>query len=302
MFFLVLSAGFWLFLTLDEEYEVVIAVPVKLKNVPDNVVITTPLPSEIKVRLHDHGGVLMKYRFIKQLGTIVVDFNNYDKFSGHVALPTNEVAKVLLSRMQATTRIVSFSPDTLEYFFNFGTYRKVPVIIRGSITADSLYAIADTTIAPRYVKVYGSKELLDTLRAVYTKPLSIEGLSQQESTTAQIAPIRGAKIVPSKITATFNVDQVTEKTVQVPVEHINFPAGKTLKTFPGIVNVTFHVGMKQYKNITADKFAIVISYEDLANTPSNRLKLSLKSKPKGISHVRIQPEDVEFLIEDTSEN
>ena len=33
----------------------------------------------------------------------------------------------------------------------------------------------------------------------------------------------------------------------------------------------------------------------------NRLRLSLKNMPRGVSHVRIDPEEVEFLIEDTSD-
>ena len=47
LFFLTLSAGFWLFLTLEDVYEVEILVSVKIKNVPDNVVLTTAPPKEI---------------------------------------------------------------------------------------------------------------------------------------------------------------------------------------------------------------------------------------------------------------
>ncbi len=299
LFFLTLSAGFWLFLTLEDVYEVEIPVPVKLKNVPDNVVLTTPPPKEIKIRVRDHGGLLLRYKYTHSLGSITLDFKDYDTRSGHVALLTSDLTRNIISRLQGTTSVAGFSPDTVEYFYNFGLNKSVPVRVTGDITADSLYCITGITASPATVKVYAAKEILDTLRAVYTKPLTLENLSERKTVSADLAPIRGAKAMPAKVKATINVDQMTEKTLPVRVDHINFPAGKTLKTFPGIVNVVFQVGLKQYRDITADKFAIVVSYDEVANNNTGRLHLTLKTKPEGISHVRIQPDEVEFIIEDS---
>ena len=299
LFFLALSAGFWLFLTLEDVYEVDIAVPVKLKNVPENVVITTPPPTEISIRVEDHVGQLLRYKYTHSLVSITIDFKEYDTRSGHVALLTSELTRNIVKRLQSSTSIVSFSPDTLEYFYNFGLNKSVPVKVSGSITADSLYCIIGCTTSPPTVKVFAAKEILDTLSAVYTTPLEEEGLSERKTVSVGIAPIRGAKTVPDKVKATINVDQMTEKSLPVRIDHTNFPAGKTLKTFPGIVNVVCQVGLKQYRDITADKFAIVISYDEVADNNTNRLRLSLKSKPEGVSNVRIVPEEVEFIIEDS---
>ena len=299
LFFLTLSAGFWLFLTLEEVYEVEIPVPVKLKNVPDNVVLTTPPPKEIKIRVRDHGGLLLRYKYTHSLGSITLDFKDYDTRSGHVALLTCNLTRNIVSRLQGTTSVVGFSPDTVEYFYNFGLNKSVPVRVVGDITADSLYCITGITASPATVKVYAAKEILDTLRAVYTKPLTLEDLSERKVVSADLATIRGAKTMPAKVKATVNVDQMTENTLPVRIDHINFPAGKTLKTFPGIVNVIFQVGLKQYRDITADKFAIVVSYDEVEANTTGRLHLTLKTKPEGISHVRIQPDEVEFIIEDS---
>ncbi|MDD6783557.1 MAG: YbbR-like domain-containing protein [Bacteroidaceae bacterium] len=301
LFFLVLSFGFWLFLTLEEEYDLEVSVPVKLVNVPGNVVITTPPQNVIKVTLHDNGGTLLKYKYSNLLDTIKIDFNDYVKSSGYVSILTSEITRETFEKLNVATKVVSVKPDTVEYFYNYGTYVKVPVVINGKITADSLYAVGDTSISPQYAKVYASRELLDTLTRVYTKPFVLEKLNKTTTHTVGLAKIRGAKIVPEKIKVTFDADLVTENTVQVPVEYINFPAGKTLKTFPGMVSVTFHVGMKRFREVTADKFAIVVTYDEVMKSSGNRLRLSLKDKPRGVSHIRILPEEVEFLIEDNVE-
>ena len=55
LFFLVIAALFWLEQTLDREYEIEVKVPLKLKNVPDNIVITSEFPDNLLVTIRDKG-------------------------------------------------------------------------------------------------------------------------------------------------------------------------------------------------------------------------------------------------------
>ena len=114
--------------------------------------------------------------------------------------------------------------------------------------------------------------------------------------------MRGAKFVPNKVSVTFCVDRLVEKTVQVPVQQVNFPASKQLRTFPATVNVTFQVGMGLYRSITSENFVLVVNYEELLRNKTNVCHLSLKTTPTGVSHVRISPQDVEYIIEEIPED
>ncbi len=305
MFFLVLSASFWLFLTLGEEYDVEVSVPVKMTNVPEGVTITTPPPSEVKIKLHDNGGSLLAYRHGGLLGTISIDFGDYEQQSGHVSLLTSNVARDVLKRLRSGTKVMGYSPDTLHYYYNHGENRRVPVVLQADIKTSELFTLTDTTLSHRYVTVYASQSTLDTLTSIHTKLFVLPDVHDKQTVTAALQSIPGVKMVPDHIEVTFDVDRMTENSVQVPVEYINFPAGKTLRTFPGIVEVIYQAGMKRYKDISAEDFAIVVSYDqvtDSTNTLGNKLTLTLKSKPDDVTHVRIKPEQVEFLIEDSGEN
>ena len=55
LFFLALSAIFWLMMALNETYEREITVPMSLTNVPKNVVLTTEMDSTVKVTVRDKG-------------------------------------------------------------------------------------------------------------------------------------------------------------------------------------------------------------------------------------------------------
>ena len=93
------------------------------------------------------------------------------------------------------------------------------------------------------------------------------------------------------------VDIYTEKTVEVPLRGVNFPADKVLRAFPSKVQVTFQVGLSRFRKITADDFHIRVSYEELLLLGSDKYKVKLGHVPEGVTQVRIHPEQVDFLIE-----
>ena len=300
LFFLFLSSAFWLFLSLDDEYEKEFIVAVKLRNVPEDVVITTDLPPTVHIILKDKGSELLRYRYTS-MPTINIDFRNYDTHSGHVILSVSDIAKNLSQKFSPTTRLVSFKPDHIEYYYNYGLNVRMPVHLKASIKPESLYEISSIKIIPDSITVYASQDVLDTLSQVNTELVRASNLNATQTRKAALSPVRGAKFEPSQVKVHIEVDQVTEKTVDVPIRWVNFPASKVLKTFPSKVKITFQVGMRLYRKISADDFILVLRYEDLLKETSGKVALSLNSLPIGVSHVRIEPNEVEFLIEDVAE-
>ena len=47
---------------------------------------------------------------------------------------------------------------------------------------------------------------------------------------------------------------------------------------------------------------LVVNYEELLRNKTNVCHLSLKTTPTGVSHVRISPQDVEYIIEEIPED
>ena len=104
------------------------------------------------------------------------------------------------------------------------------------------------------------------------------------------------KYVPSSVRFTAEVDYYTEKTVEVPIIGLNFPADKQLRTFPSKAKITFRIGAASFKRITQDSFVLAITYEELLDG-LEKYRLHLKSIPEGVSNIRIIPAEVDYLIE-----
>lgn len=302
LFFLALSTTFWVFQTLNETYEEDFVVPLELRNVPNNVVVTTDLPTDVHVSLRDKGSVLLAYRYTRKLRAVTVDFNTYSNGMGHVTIQGSELSKQVASQLLASTQMISFKPETLEYYYNYGLCKRVPVVVQSNVQTGKMFSLSNILTDHNTVLVYASKEILDTITAAYTKPYALRNAVDTTRVKLPFSQIRGAKFVPNSINVAFCVDRVVEKTVQVPVQQVNFPASKQLRTFPATVSVTFQVTMGQYRNITSDNFVLVVNYEELLKNKTNVCHLSLKTIPTGVSHVHISPQDVEYIIEEVSDD
>jgi hypothetical protein len=301
IFFFALSAGFWLLQKLNEDYETEISIPLQLKNVPDNVVITTDLPDHLRITVKDKGTVLVKYLFGQSFLPIKVNYANYQSDNGHVVFRSADLQRYVLAQLASSTKLSAIKPDTLEYYFNLGESKRVPVRLRGRILTGPQYYISRMLFEPDSVTVYATEDILDTLYAVYTMPVHHTDVSDTLRFTVPLRRMRGVKIVPPMVRCTVFPDIFTEKTVNVPVVGVNFPADRKLRTFPSQVQITFRVGMSQFKRITSDDFVLSVTYDELQRSGSTKCHLRLKSIPQGASHVRISPSDVDYLIEQIPE-
>lgn len=97
---------------MNETYEEDFSLPVELRNVPRNVVITTGLPETVQVVLRDKGTTLLNYKFGDKLPAIVLDYNVYANSSGHVRILSSEIQRQLRQKLASATVIVSVRPDT----------------------------------------------------------------------------------------------------------------------------------------------------------------------------------------------
>ena len=300
LFFLIIAAGFWLLQTLDNEYETELTFPVKLRGIPQDVVITSEPASDVHIKVKDRGTVLLNYSLRSRFLPVVIDFSDYQKSGNHVKIFASDYERKILSQLSTSTKLLEVNPDTLEFIYTTGQSKYVPIKLHGHVAAARQYYISDTLIRPDSVLVYAPRHLLDTINCVETQSINLPNIADTTTTILSLLPVKGAKFVPDEIDVTFAVDMYTEKTVEVPLIGVNFPAGMVLRTFPSRVQVTFQVGMGHFKEITADDFLISVSYEELMKEPSDTYTVKFKVVPTGIAIIRTIPGKVEFLNEHIS--
>ena len=173
-FFLVLSSIFWLMTALNETYEREVSVPAYLVNVPKNVVITSDMEDTVRVTVRDKGFALLAYIYGEGVRPININFQSFvTRQSGYGVVPSQELMKMVNQRFSGASKVVQVKPDRLDFYYNYGQSRQVPVKMAGIVVPGKSFYLARTRFWPETVTVYGSKQTLDSLRYVKTVPINI---------------------------------------------------------------------------------------------------------------------------------
>lgn len=298
LFFLALSAIFWLMMALNETYEREITVPMSLTNVPKNVVLTTEMDSTVKVTVRDKGFTLVTYMYSRRIRPVRINFGAYaNKQTGYGLVPTADIQKLVYQQLMGSSKIVSVNPDKLDFYFNFGASKTVPVRMDGSVTPGKSYYLASMRFWPDKVTVYASKKMLDSIRYVKTEPIRIVNFEDTVIREVPIARMQGVKCVPSTVRIGLYPDILTEERISVPIRAINLPEGKVLRTFPSHVSVKFIVGASMFRTVKADQFVVVVDYNEVTKQTSDKCELHLVKSPYMVRNAQLEINQVDYLVE-----
>ena len=173
LFFVAISFGFWMLQTLDGNFETEFTIPLRLKDVPKDVVITSDLQDEVRVKVEDRGTVLLNYMLGRSFLPISINFSDYENSSSRVVLPYEDLRKRVSSQLNSTTKLLSVYPDSIGFVYSQGKFKKVPVSVSGKITPGIQYYISDIKLSPDSVIVYAPAEVLKTVQTAYTLTVKI---------------------------------------------------------------------------------------------------------------------------------
>lgn len=297
LFFVFVSLCFWFLQTMNDTYQTEFKIPVRLKNVPKEVVMTSELPKEIRVKVEDRGTVLLNYMLGRTFFPLTFDFEDYQEKGSYVRIPQEEVLKKITTQLNNSTQLLSVYPDTLDFIYSKGVAKKVPVAVGGEVSAGRQYYVSEIRVIPDSVVVYAPQGVLNTVLTAYTQPFHWTNVTDTLRKHLNLQKLHGVKFVPSSVDVMACVDMYSEKTFEVPVVGIGFPQGKVLRTFPSKVQVTCQVGLKNFKSVKASDFLVGVSYADVLDNKSEKLTLTLRRYPDAATHIRINPLSVDYLIE-----
>ena len=297
--FLALAGVFWLLMTLDETYEQEVRIPLRYTNIPKNVLITSDKSDTIKVVVSDKGISLLTFMYGRDQKYGEINFTNYAGSNGAGTVSNADLLKITGKILPASAKIVSIKPEVFTFYYNYGEKRKVPVKWKGKVAPDDLYFLSETKYTPDSITIYASHDKLNKITEVYTEELNYANFHDTLTIQASLKKIPGVKMVPNQVDIRFVTDILTEEGFDdIPIEGINMPKGKVLRTFPAKVKIYFVTGMKRYQTLTANDFMVVADYDEFSKSTDPKCNIYLRKSPDGISKVKLETTQVDYLIEE----
>lgn len=294
MVFVVISAILWLVLSLNEEEQYDVRMPLKITHVPDSVTLITDGPPALSASLTAKGTQLLKMN-LGRTPTVNVDYRIFR--SGNCMHVSAADLKGLVRQASGGSQVSVVFPDTLHIPFTTHQGFKLPVAIDYRVTAGPQ---ASLTGAPRLstdsVKVYMANNALpDRFDAVTTEPVRILGLDKTTTQRVKLTGPRNSRIVPDSIDVTFEVEPLIFKSRKVVIEPVNVPRNVKLITFPAQIDVFYMIPVSEYHKGRA-QFRVVADYRTLSQS-SGKVKLSLRDVGDKLQNVHISADSAEYIIE-----
>ncbi len=296
LLFLVISVVLWSVLSLNEEEQYDVRMPVRITHVPDSVTLISKDPEALTVSVRARGSQLLKMT-LGSVPTVNIDFRAYR--NGEHLFLSNAELKALARTASGGSQVSVLYPDSVSIPFTTHPGFKVPVVADARVSAGPRSAL---TGRPRLsvdsVRVFTvGGRLPDGFTSVTTEPVRLEDLDGPLTRRVRLVGPSGSRIIPDSIDISFDVEPLILKTRRVVIEPINAPSDIKLITFPAQIDVVYMVPMSAYTH-TDPHFRVVADYRHIdRNAATTKVKLRLLDVPSNLQNVHLSADSAEYIIE-----
>ena len=295
LLFVVISCILWAVLSLNDEKQYDLRLPMRITNVPDSVTLISPGPEALSVSLRAKGTQLMKMT-VGRMPTVNVDFRAF-RSDGTVHLSATDL-KGLVRNATGGSQVSMVYPDSLSLPYTTHKGIRVPVRLGYKVTAGPQSALTGRPrLSADSVLLYTAGSAPDRADAVSTEPIHLLGIDKNTTLRVKLMAPRGTRLIPDSIDVTFEVEPLIFKSRKVVIEPINVPEGTKLITFPAQIDVFFMVPVSGYRQ-SDNHFRVVADYRTIRQgTGSRNVKLSLINVPSNFQNAHLSADSAEYIIE-----
>lgn len=293
--FVVISTVLWMVLSLNEEEQRDLRLPVRITHVPDSVTLISPGPEALTVSLRARGTQLFKMSWGNP-PTVNIDFRAY-RSDGTLHLSSADL-KALARTATGGAQVSVVYPDSLNIPYTTHAGYPVPIHLDYKVTANPKSALIGRprlSVDSAEVFVAADRRLPDSFNSVSTEPIRLANLDRTTTRRVKLLGPKGSRVIPDSIDVTFDVEPLIIKSRKVVIEPINVPDNVKLITFPAQIDVNYMVPMSVYAGSDAH-FRVMADYWTI-NSGSKMIRLQLRDVPSNLQNVHLSADSAEYIIE-----
>jgi hypothetical protein len=211
-----LAVALFVMVYLDQEHEIVVSIPLVVEGVEAEAAAVVPGPERVRVRLSASGRTLARLRVTGTASSGLVALVRPEGASGGIDRPL--VPEDIVIPLDLGARVVEIvEPKRLSLRFAEVTKRELPVrvVVVGSPASGHAHS-GEFDVDPRTAIVEGPRTVVDSLTAVETEPVDLEGRDGPLSVNVALRVPAGLRVDPAEVSVVTDV----EKTSQIELEAV----------------------------------------------------------------------------------
>ena len=294
---LLLAVGAWLFFALSNRYVYQVQTLVRFVDLPENRAFH-PLQSDtIRLQVEGTGWQLLfsKLRINPQSVNIELKELRRQTF-----IELSDQIQKINNLVGSTQKVVYIHPDTLYFDFSSSTVKKIPVILKQNIQFKEQFGISDSVqINPAFVTITGPVKELANIKNWETEQLSLNKVSENVNLKINLKRPSKANITihPGMVDLRLNIDEFTEKVIEIPVKILNNKEFRNVKLLPDKVKVTVLTALSNYPETDKSDFELSVDLNNWKEKGYNQLPVRIVRIPEYSRILKVEPQTLDFIIQ-----
>ena len=296
LFFVIISAVFWSFLTFNGDVQLELEVPVEISK-PANVHLLSKVPDSLTVTVRDRGYRFFSYLFHKT-PKLTLRLTDYSDGNSSFKIDQSHLKKAIAQLLNKHATIVSVLPESINIQFTDLPGKKVPVRTDIHVEPREDYTQYGALIQSQdSVLVFSDAKTLSEINEVYTYHVEEADLTDTLRRKVSIAPINGAVVEPRAIDIMVPIEKLKPQSRSVNIVVRNAPQGVKMLLFPSDVEVKYLAPASRIGEEEAGITAVVDYNSVNFGSLNNKVKVIIGEAPAAYQDVKFSHDSVEFIIE-----
>jgi len=299
--FVFVATIFWFLDALNRVYTTKVEYPVEFYNFPKDVLVSSDYPDILLVTIKANGfDIIRKMNISDTLEIDIEKFSIKDKTDkSKLILSLNKISEYLFYEAH-NIDIISIKPETVEFKTVKVSSKEVPVKLKLNYSTSNLYMQSgEIELSPKSIIISGEDKTLSKISFIETVEANYENLEDTLRTNIKLSKILNVNFSQESILFVLPIEKYTENEIKVPVSIINCPENMNMKTFPNEVKLTYKVSLSRYNTLSVNNFKVVADYTEIKAKNTEKIQAKLIEHPKHIESIKIFPEFLEYLIENS---
>ena len=294
---LLFAVGAWMFFALSNRYVYQVQTLVHYVNFPDNKAFHSLQSDTIDLQIEGTGWQLLFSKLRINPQSVNIDLEKLEK---QTYINLFDQLSYINKQFESAQKVVNIRPNTLYFDFSSRAVKKIPIRLNYDIRFANNYGISDTVqLTPSYVTVTGPGNELEKIDYWYTDTLKLKNINSSLSSKISVQkPVKAnISIYPRLVDLKLMVDEYTEKVVDVPIVLLNNNEFRNVKLLPDKVKVTFLTALSNYSKIERGDFEVSADLNNWKSKGYRQLPLVISKFPKFCELVKIEPQNIDFIIQ-----
>ena len=294
----------WVFIVSSEMYEMVISVPIEVRNLSEQKALREKVPERALVRFEGTGRMLFKTLLLKRFYNDFKLVLDLDRISDEYEFVLNDYfrrypRKIVIPNEFEIRYSEIDSPREIKISLDDYLVRTISIVSKVIIEPSPGYVVVgDIILEPLEIAIAGPKDVIENITSINTLADTITDISIDISKSINFElPYQQVQLSHPNVLLSVDIQALSERIIsEVPVSVINVPLGYRVFVSPHTVSLTIIGGVDFIGDFASEDILLTIDFNSQWNPNRQFYEPQVEVPINIIDWQDLSPPNVELIV------